>query len=336
MIKRLISAFLCICPAMTAAEPDPGEIVAAHVLPGYEALAAESARLDAAASADCRPGGDALQAAYRDAFDAWMRVSHLRFGPSERNDRAFALAFWPDDRGSTPKTLHRLVQGRDPAIADAAAYAAVSVAARGFYALEFLLFDPGFADPADADYVCQLIRAVSADIAANAAAILTDWRDEYAGLFAGAGGNETYRSREEAIQELYKALTGGLQFTAETRLGRPLGTFERPRPARAEARRSGRSLRHVVLSLEATRELALALAEKGTGTAGEIAGAFANALEQAERLDGDPVFAGVAEPQGRLRVEVLQQRIDAVREAVGTTLGAELGVAQGFNALDGD
>jgi len=36
-----------------------------------------------------------VDAAYHVAFDAWMSVSHLRFGPSEADDRAFAIAFYP-------------------------------------------------------------------------------------------------------------------------------------------------------------------------------------------------------------------------------------------------
>ncbi|HBR37591.1 MAG TPA: peptidase M75, partial [Sulfitobacter pontiacus] len=49
-----------------------------------------------------------------DAFDAWIAVSHLRFGPSETDNRAFALAFWPDSRGATPKTLAGLITDADP------------------------------------------------------------------------------------------------------------------------------------------------------------------------------------------------------------------------------
>lgn len=137
------------------------------------------------------------------------------------------------------------------------------------------------------------------------------------------------------LQELFKALTTGLQFTADTRLGRPLGTFDQPRPTRAEARRAGRSLRHVQLSLIALRDLAQRLASISPEASATLDAAFGQSLDLTERLD-DPVFAGVADPQGRLRVEALQQSIGRIREIAATDLGPALGVAAGFNALDGD
>ncbi|MCH2119506.1 MAG: hypothetical protein MK161_17630, partial [Pirellulales bacterium] len=123
----------------------------------------------------------------------------------------------------------------------------------------------------------------------------------------------------------------GLEFTSQTRLGRPMGTFERPRPNRAEARRSERSLRHVVLSLEATWELA-GLISNENDTLGT---AFQTAIGRAAALD-DPVFAGVAEPQGRLRIEVLQQNIEEIRTILAEEVGPALGISAGFNSLDGD
>ena len=50
----------------------------------------------------------------------------------------------------------------------------------------------------------------------------------------------------------------------------------------------------------------------------------------------DPIFAGVAFPQPRLKVEILQQSVDTIRTTVRNALGPTLGVAEGFNALDGD
>ena len=134
-----------------AETPDIRTIVETHVLSGYRVLAADSADLATAARSDCSPTNPQLRAAYHDAFDAWIRVGHLRFGPSETEDRAFALAFWPDPRGSTPKTLGTLIRDEDPAVNSPEDFATISVAARGFYALEFLLYDPQFSESGDAD-----------------------------------------------------------------------------------------------------------------------------------------------------------------------------------------
>ncbi len=50
----------------------------------------------------------------------------------------------------------------------------------------------------------------------------------------------------------------------------------------------------------------------------------------------DPTFAGVATPQGRLRIEILQQSVAALRDTALAELGPELDVGIGFNAADGD
>ncbi|MGR3434508.1 MAG: imelysin family protein [Shimia sp.] len=333
MIARFLMVLaLCTSAPAMAQTPDIDGIVDGHVLPRYERLAQETASLAEVASRDCAPESAALHAAYHAAFDAWIGVSHLRFGPSEVDDRAFALAFWPDPRGSTPRTLAALIAEEDPVIRSPDTFATVSVAGRGFHALEFLLFDPQFTDPGPgtAAYTCALIRAVTGDMATNAADILADWRGSYADLMRDAG-NDTFRTPREAAQQLFTALTTGLEFTSEMRLGRPLGTFERPRPARAEARRSERSQRNVVLALEATDDLALRLAE-GDAT---VAADFDAALAQARGLD-DPVFAGVANPGGRFRVETLQQRVTTARRTLLEDIGPRLGITSGFNSLDGD
>ena len=338
MLKRLAMIAALLWPAaLPAAEHGAlvEKVLEAHILPGFAGFAEKAAALDAAAEADCAPGSDALRAAYQGAFDAWMGVSHLRFGPTEEGDRAFALAFWPDTKGFTPKTLRSLIGAEDSAVESAGAFAHVSIAGRGFFALEFMLYDPEFADIGAPAYRCALIRAIARDIDANAGEIARDWQGRYAALMRNPGAESPYRSGEEAVQELFKALLAGLQFTSDTRLGRPLGTFERPRPNRAEARRSGRSLRNVAQSLEALKALALLLSDGHPAVAASLQGAFDEALGLARDLD-DPVFAGVAEPGGRLRVEILQQSIDRIRERAGSELGPYLGVDAGFNSLDGD
>ncbi|MBY6116482.1 imelysin family protein [Mameliella alba] len=325
----LTALILAATPAL-AAGPDVGAIVDGHVLPRYRTLVSESAELARIAQSHCAADSTELRAAYSDAFDAWISVSHLRFGPSEQGDLAFALAFWPDSRGSTPKALAQLIRDEDPVAASPDSYRDVSIAARGFYAMEYLLYDPQVSTAGSDSYRCQLVQVLGADIAATSAAILDGWETGYAELMRHPG-NETYRSDEEAAKQLFTALATGLEFTEDTRMGRPMGSYDKPRPMRAEARRSGRSLHHVLLSLQSLRDLGARL----SGDDPALDRAFAIALERAEQLD-DPVFAGVADPQGRIRIEALRQRIAEVREVVTQDLGPRLGIAAGFNSLDGD
>lgn len=338
-MRKLIPAFVSATLLLGGTAAQAGDrteaILDHHVLPLVETLAETTAALDTAAAADCAPGGAALREAYTTAFDAWIAFSHLRFGPAESQARGFALAFWPDTRGMTPKTLRSLIAGEDPVVDSAEDFATVSVAGRGFYALEFLLYDKDIAALGSDAYRCQLTRVIAADMAVTAADLARDWKDNYAGLMRHPGPDGPYQTDEEVLQEFFKALSTGLEINADLRLGRPMGQIGKPRPMRAEARRSGRSLHHVVVSLKSLRQLAELLAGEDAELAADMDKAFDYALSRADRID-DPVLAGVATPEGRLHVEVLQQAITAIRTEANMELGPALGVAAGFNSLDGD
>jgi len=307
-----------------------------HILPGFTSLANASEALKSAAATDCRSDSEALRTAYHKGFDAWMAVNHLRFGPTEADERAFALAFWPDTKGFTPKSLSKLIAAEDPVVADQAEFSEVSVAARGFFAMEFLLYDDRISQLGDDAYRCSLIQAVANDINRNADAILTDWQSTYPTLMRTPSPEGPYTTDLAAVAELFKALDTGLQFNEEARLGRPLGTFDKPRPRRAEARRSGRSLQNISVSLSSLEQLASILSAQSPSPSDNLTTAFESALSHAEELQDDPVFAGVSDIQGRLRVEILQQYIGNIRDIVLQELGPALDVTAGFNALDGD
>ncbi|KIC31883.1 imelysin family protein [Leisingera sp. ANG-S5] len=330
---RVLAIALTLAAAPAVASDLSSSITDQLIVPAFEELAMDTAALADAAKADCNPQSEALRAAYSEAFDAWIAASHYRFGPTETDSRAFALAFWPDSRSKTPKALAGLIRSEDDGITAPAAFASYSIAARGFYALEYLLYDPDLSSAGSADYRCTLTRAISTDIAATAQAISRDWAENYAGEMRAPASR--YRSEDEITQELLKALTTGLQVLDDMRLGRPLGSFDKPRPNRAEAHRSGRSLRHVLVSLNAMEPLALALARDEAGLKADLAQGFGKVRSRAEALD-DPVFAGVADPTVRIRIEALRQQVKDLRAFVSERLGPSLGVAAGFNALDGD
>ena len=330
MLRWLALCTLCAAPLYAAPlYADVTEAVDQVILPGYAAFADATKDLDAEAKADCRAA--AVIPAYQAAFDAWLGVSILRFGPAEVDGRSLAIQFWPDPKSLGPKAQAAMIRAQDPVVNDAAAFAEVSVAARGLMSLERLLYP---AEPLPAgDYSCALIRATAADLARLAALIQSDWQTDYAAALqtAGAAGNTRYTTKAEARQALYTALITGFEFVGDDRVGRPLGTFDKPRPERAEARASGRSLHNVVLSLATLQHLAKALAAETPATDA----AFARAFDVASKVN-DPVFADVGTPQGWLRAQILQQAIWATRDAAIAEIGAALEVGVGFNAADGD
>ncbi|NVK13690.1 MAG: imelysin family protein [Rhodobacteraceae bacterium] len=330
---RALALTLALAAAPAAASDLSSSVTSELILPAFAELAEDAAALANAAQDNCDPQSEALRAAYGAAFDAWIAASHYRFGPTETDSRAFALAFWPDSRSKTPKALAALIRSENDGITDTAAFSSYSIAARGFYALEYLLYDPELSSAGSAEYRCTLTRAISADIAATSQAIAADWEANYATEMRAPAAR--YRSEDEITQELLKALTTGLQVLDDMRLGRPLGTYDKPRPGRAEARRSGRSLRHVLVSLNAMEPLALALAQDDVALKADLLHGFQKVRSRAEALN-DPVFAGVADPAARIRIEALRQQVKDLRALVSDRLGPALGVAAGFNSLDGD
>lgn len=230
---RLAAALICL--ALPASAADVDAILDEHILPRFERLASSAEALATAAGTHCEGTDPALRDAYGTAFDAWIEASHLRFGPTEQDDRAFALSFWPDTRGATPKALAGLIASADPVVDSEDGFATVSIAARGFYALEYLAYDDAIMAMETPAYRCALVQAITTDIAANSDAILRAWQPDYAALMR-TPGNDIYRDEGEVLQELFKAVALGLQVTSDTRLGRPMGTFDRharhgPRPA---------------------------------------------------------------------------------------------------------
>ena len=329
MTLRLTAVFLAaalVQPALAGTDT----ALDRHVLPSLDAFASAAGNLKRTAAEDCRP--DAVAPAYHAAFDAWMQVADLRLGPSETG--ALSIAFWPDTRGFTPRMLSQLIAEKDPVALDPEAYGEVSIAARGFFALEMLLFDPAMADYAPGSYTCTLVQTVASDLADQADALDAAWRDGFAATLRTAGetGNATYLTEAEALRAIYTQLLSGLEFTADQRLGRPMGTFDQPRPARAEAWRSDRSLRNVLLSVDAAQALAHALADRDLP---ETDAAAAHVREVAMRVS-DPGFQDIADPQERLHVEVVQQAVRAMRATIEEEVGAPMGITPGFNSQDGD
>ncbi|WP_069298644.1 imelysin family protein [Neptunicoccus sediminis] len=336
-MKKLCTLFLALILPVSASADTAlvDRVISNHVIPRFQTLARTTAQLAETAAQTCDLDNGQVISDYHAAFDAWVGVSHLRFGPTEVDDRAFALAFWPDPRSKTPKALYKMISEEDPVIQLPANYSQASIAVRGFYAMEYLLFDAPTRELGHGEYQCALFQAMTQDTAAISQDILDDWQPDYAALMLSAGQNERYQTEKEAVQEFFKAALTGFQFTKDTRIARPLGTFDKPRPNRAEARRSGRSLRNVVLATEASLDLARRLG-RGDETIqsrfDRLEHVFTTAVAKLE----SPVFADVMDPQSRVKVEVVQQSVDRLLEYTLGGLGPYLGVAEGFNALDGD
>lgn len=327
-MRRALWAGLFGLSLAAPASADVAEALNDMVGPAYAALADSAAALDATAQADCTP--EALRPAFNALWDEWARIGFLRLGPVEEYGRVLAMHFWPDKKGSGRRAQQALIDGDGAALDDPEAFAGLSVALRGLAGLERLIYPSKLTG--DEARLCALRRATTADLARMAAEIRDEWPN-FAPLLTHPGGanNTLFLNEDEARQALFTQIVTGLDYLVETRLGRPMGSFERPRPERAESVLSGRGLRNVTQALMGLRDMTLAFAPDSPVSAA----AYARALTLAADLD-DPALAGVATPAGRLKVEILAQAIHKTREAVVAEIGGALGLSVGFNAQDGD
>lgn len=335
-MKRLIQClFLVWMPAWVMAGERSEVIrqaVEQGVLPGFTRLAEQSAWMAFAARQSCDHPD--FRIGYFRTFETWSELSHLRFGPSEEDNRAFALTFWPDPRGKTPKALRKLLVADDSDMMTPERFREISIAARGFHALDILLFDANLQDIGTPERRCALVQAIANDIAYTTQELQAGWTG-FAPDMITPDAAKVFRNDEEVLRALFNAVTTGLQFSADLRLGRPLGTFDNPRPRRAEAWRSGQSLALLRAAVRGSGTLAVLLAMEDEALALKLADALEAFQTRATALE-DPAFAGVATPQGRIRVEALLGDLNRLRRIVREELGPHLGVSAGFNALDGD
>ncbi len=344
---------------------DPAAVSAAlladHVMPRYQALADATTTLDDAAAAFCAAPDAAMlgavEGAYNDAADAWMGVQHIQFGPIELLMRSPRLYFWPDPSARAAQDVAEFAAVGDPAELAPGKFSAVPVSLQGLPAAEAVLYDVEsrtrlLAGDAEGRRRCALLQAIAGNVRELAAGLLVDWRegdDPFLQRMSRPGPDNPYFASQEEVTAAYlKSLNHALRLAGDSRLKPVLGAdIGAVRPDRAEAWRSGRSLRNIILGLEAAQALYLGdgggigleqlamTSQTDTKIGPLLTKAFALTLETARGI-GKPLPQAVVDPASRPRVEKLATQIQAMRQLVGTRLAAALNLSGGFHARDGD
>ena len=365
MIHHFLSAALIIlyfmsAPSASGQEPIGPEayarvnaaLVKNHVLPRYARLASATGALASAAKDFCVDRSQArrarAQARFHDAMDAWMDVQHLYFGPIEISRRAYRFYFWPQAQGKVADAVAKFLSSGNEAASSASRIAQASAALQGFLAVEILLFGDISPGPASARG-CGLLKAATENMRNMAAGVLAEWRDgetPFARIVTGANPqNHYFQKPDEATLAFFKSFHDGLQLIAEVKLKNVMGDSVRSaRPHFAESRLSSRSLRNVIGNLKALRALYLGGEGPGLGDlAGTVDPKLDRLLRKAFRITirtarsiRRPLEKAAVEPSLRPRAAKLTLQARALRQIVRDDLAKALGLAVGFNALDGD
>lgn len=301
----------------------------------FGAFVTETQALTDVAKAYC--GGTADEAAFKQQFhDTWMAWAPLdsyQFGPIETQGAALTVNFWPDKKNFVGRALRDLLKKPAEEQSDPAVVASLSVGAQGLPAIEMLTYTDGVE-------TCPAVIGVAGNLHRIAVELHDGWFAEggWADLARAAGpDNPVYLEPSEFTKVVYTALDFGLTRIADTRLGRPLGTYERSNPTQAEAWRSGLSNDIIVAQLKGIEDVVR------FGFAGDIAennrSWIYTVFEQTEGRVysiGMPISEAVADPMSRIRVEGLQSKVQYLQSEMDQEIGPNLGVETGFSAADGD
>ena len=167
-----------------------------------------------------------MQAAWRDTRLSWKRLDAFRFGPIDAKDLPAAIDFSPVSAEAIDKAV-------TAGASTEAAVESLGGNARGFFALEALLFDtPGTTDATpklvgDAGKARRaLVGALCKHISKKAALVNDAWGsgEHFADDIVNAGkGSATFTSQQSVVAALVNSSVFATENLVDTKLGLPLG-----------------------------------------------------------------------------------------------------------------
>ncbi len=271
-----------------------------YIMPMLERL---KARGDALATAVTTLAGavnqqnlDDVQQAWRNARETWNQSEAILFGRVSQLRLAVSVDASPTNTGLIDADIAGTVT------IDNSYLETIGSTRKGFFALEYLLFDPVGGDAAVLDSITidanaarrlQYIDAAAENMAQILCQIRDIWSpagDNFLDAFVNAGTNTSaYAGPKDALDALVNHVLVLTEIIADVRLGRPLGkTFMGvPQPAGVEAGRSGNSRADVINDILGVQSVYLGLFDGGDiGTAlTEIVRVTSPTIDNATRND---------------------------------------------------
>lgn len=328
-----------------------------YVIPHYVNLASAFAELKSGSIDFCH-NKDAerlsdLRASFSHAVNRWMRIEHIRFGPSGLYMRSHRIMFWPDRRNSVSKHLNEILTKRDSELLELDTFKNQSVAIQGIPALERLLWGEWHYDLLDespgSQFHCSLVIAIATNLSVMMDALINDWQNgehSFVEQQRDAGSpNSLWLAPSEITQQYLGSYTSGLQRIADLKLGGGLGeSIAEAKPKRTEMWRSESGLANLIANIEgltvmytASNGLSSLLIEKANRP--ELDMTISTALKNLNSMVlmlSTPLHDAVQDAEQRQTLDDIRSAIVSLRQVSLDAFGEALGLHSGFNDLDGD
>lgn len=358
-------ATLAVASAQEGAEVPPSNLgeagyaalvqaaVERHIRPVHEQFAATTDLLATDVAALCTTRDQPSLASARRSFEGAVRgyfaLLPVRIGPILEENRQERLAFWPDPRGLGLKQITAVLAARDDAATRPEGLTSKSVAVQGLTALEYLLYGAGAEALATrdeaADFRCAYAVAAAKNVDRMAGEVNAAWAETGSAtrlLTEPGPTNPLFQTHREAAGKIVATIANGLETAVDSMIGIPFGGApDKAKPKIAPFWRSGQSLPAVVAALEGADHLVAILDIKpklpkadawmATGIAFELK----KSIETARTVTL-PIGDAVVDPKSRDAMRYVKVAGDDLKRTIGRDLAAALGLAQGFNASDGD
>ena len=287
---------------------------------------------------------------YNDAMEKWQAFQPIDFGPLA--PLAERIEFWPDAKSATDRQLRAALQKRDEALVAPDGLDGKSVALQNIATFEILLADNGrrLAEGRGTDedkYACKLMAAIAKLQANLASAVRSGWSQVggYAEQIAKAGTTESdYPDSRAVANDFLKAMVNALDVIVRNKLERPMGEdLAKARVNRTESWRTSRSRANIVANLVTVRDLyglpgsfADLASQAGEGPLADSTGVLMNQAVDELRGLGVSLEDAIKDAVQRPKLENVLRDVKALRKLLAGPLAEPLGLAVGFNALDGD
>lgn len=326
-----------------------------HVLPSYQNLQDSSASLSSQTTEFCAKASNnsdelvVLQQSWRAVVASWQTIAWLKVGPIVNDNRIFRLHYWPDSKDNVGRGVTNLLASSEDV--NEVFIAKQSVGSQGLPALERLLFPESNQDSlinaSDKDKRCEVLTAISANVATISAAVNSEWQvaggNYHAQLTQGTGD---FSSKKDAVEELVTNWLEQIERVKDEKMLVPLSVASPGIPTIAEHVLSDESVSSIQNNIATFKVIYSAggghgfdnilidhLSQQNIAT--EMLTAIDGAIVSANALTSNyETLLKTAE--GRAEITATIDSLRAIRDVLTVDFVQATDINIGFNSNDGD